>query len=137
MFFQLPLFSSDHVVVFLLNADVVDGNANFVLGTVFAVIIKYMKLDEEDAGSSDVKEALLLWAKNKTTGYKDVSVGNASSPPPKKKSEKIYIFVLTTPPKKDNFTKSFQDGLAFNALIHKLRPKLIPFDTLDKVNENA
>jgi len=94
------------VVVFLLNADVVDGNANFVLGTVFAVIIKYMKLDEEDAGSSDVKEALLLWAKNKTTGYKDVSVGNASSPPPKKRGKKYIFLYLQHPPKKTTLPRA-------------------------------
>jgi len=89
--------------------DIADGKEIFVLGLVFAVIIKYMKLDDEDSGSSDVKEALLLWLKNKTAGYRDVSI--------------------------ENFTKSFQDGLAFNALIHKLRPKLIPYDTLDKANK--
>jgi len=89
--------------------DIADGKEIFVLGLVFAVIIKYMKLDEEDSGSSDVKEALLLWLKNKTAGYRDVSI--------------------------DNFTKSFQDGLAFNALIHKMRPKLIPYDSLDKANK--
>lgn len=89
--------------------DIVDGNPIFVLGLVFAVIIKYMKIDEDDAGSSDVKEALSVWLKNKTAGYRDVSI--------------------------DNFTKSFHDGLAFNALIHKMRPKLIPYDTLDKTNK--
>lgn len=91
--------------------DLVDGNAKFVLGLVFAVIIKYMKLDEDDAESTDVKEALLLWLRNKTTGYANLSI--------------------------DNFTKSFQDGLVFCALIHKMRPKLIPYDTLTPENKIA
>jgi Ca2+-binding EF-hand superfamily protein len=89
--------------------DIVDGKANFVLGLIFAVIIKYLKLDEDDAASADIKEALLLWLKNKTAGYKNINI--------------------------ENFTKSFQDGLVFNALIHKMRPKLIPFDQLDPANK--
>jgi Ca2+-binding EF-hand superfamily protein len=89
--------------------DIVDGKANFVLGLVFAVIIKYLKLDEDDAASADIKEALLLWLKNKTAGYSNISI--------------------------ENYTKSFQDGLVFNALIHKMRPKLIPYDTLDPANK--
>jgi len=91
--------------------DLVDGNAKFVLGLVFAVISKYMKLDEDDALSTDVKEALLLWLRNKTAGYANISI--------------------------DNFTKSFQDGLVFCALIHKMRPKLIPYDTLTSENKIA
>ena len=89
--------------------NIVDGNVKFVLGLVFAVIIKYMKLDEDDAGSADIKEALQLWLKNKTQGYAGVSI--------------------------DNFTKSFHDGLVFNALIHKMRPKLIPYDSLSSENK--
>jgi len=89
--------------------DLVDGNAKFVFGLVFAVIIKYMKLDEEDSASADVKEALMLWLKNKTAGYNNISI--------------------------DNYTKSFHDGLIFCALIHKMRPKLIPYDTLSPENK--
>jgi len=89
--------------------DIVDGNAKFVLGLLFAVITKYMKLDEEDADSTDIKEALLLWLKNKTSTYTNLSI--------------------------ENFTKSFHDGLVFNALIHKMRPKLIPYDTLSPENK--
>eukprot|EP01137_Pigoraptor_chileana_P036254 Opistho-2@31501 len=86
--------------------DIVDGNEKSVLGLIFQIIIRYMKLDEEDQQSGDIKEALLLWLRNKTAGYANVKI--------------------------DNLTKSFHDGLAFNALIHRMRPKLIPFDTLTK-----
>jgi len=50
----------------------------------------------------------LLWCQRKTEGYKNVKV--------------------------DNFTSSFQDGLALCALIHKHRPDIIDFDSLDKNN---
>ena len=51
------------------------------------------------------KEGLLLWCKKKTKGYKNVKI--------------------------DNFHMSFQNGLGFAALIHKHRPDLIDFDSLD------
>jgi Ca2+-binding EF-hand superfamily protein len=54
------------------------------------------------------KEALLLWAKNKTKGYPNVNVTNLHT--------------------------SFQDGMAFCALIHKHRPDLIDFNKLDPNN---
>jgi spectrin beta len=52
------------------------------------------------------QEALLLWCKNKTIGYPNVSV--------------------------DNFTTSWADGLAFCALIDHFRPGLINMESLKK-----
>jgi len=88
--------------------NLVNGDEKLVFGLIFVVIVKYMKFDEdgEGPGSGDVKEALQLWLKNKTAGYRDVAI--------------------------ENFNKTFHDGLAFCALIHKMRPKLIPYDTLKK-----
>ena len=37
-------------------------------GMIFKIIIKYMKLDEDDDESADVKEALRLWVLNKVQG---------------------------------------------------------------------
>jgi len=53
----------------------------------------------------NARDGLLLWCKKKTKGYKNVNV--------------------------TNFNNSWQDGLAFCALIHKHRPDLIDFDSLN------
>eukprot|EP00733_Pompholyxophrys_punicea_P001164 Pompholyxophrys_punicea_v1_NODE_517_length_1784_cov_123.901099.p2 type:complete len:151 gc:universal NODE_517_length_1784_cov_123.901099:970-518(-) len=71
----------------------VDGDVKMILAAIYAIIVKYIKLDEGDADSSDIKEALLLWLRNKTQGYANISV--------------------------ENFTKSLYDGLVFCALIHR------------------
>jgi actinin alpha len=76
-----------------------------ILGMIWCLIHKFeiQDISEEELSA---KEGLLLWCKKKTQGYKDVNV--------------------------KNFSDSWEDGLAFCALIHKHRPDLIDFDSLNK-----
>ena len=93
--------------------DIVDGNARLTLGLMWTIILRFQiqditieQVDNQETKSA--KDALLLWCQMKTAGYPNVNVRN--------------------------FTTSWKDGLAFNAIIHKHRPDLIQFDKLSKSN---
>jgi len=89
--------------------DIVDGNNKLVLGMIWTIILRFT-IAEISEGDLSAKEGLLLWCQRKTQGYKDVNV--------------------------KDFTFSFQDGLAFCALIHRHRPDLLDFSKLNK-NDRA
>jgi len=95
-------------LVGISSEDIVDHNLKLILGMIWTFILRFAIADisEEELNA---KEALLLWCKKKTAGYRDVQV--------------------------ENFTYSWQDGLALCALIHAHRPDLIPYDSLSKENK--
>ncbi|EEA24364.1 hypothetical protein EYB25_004505 [Talaromyces marneffei] len=85
--------------------DIVDGNQKIILGLIWTLISKFTISDISSEGMS-AKEGLLLWCQRKTACYPEVEVRD--------------------------FSASWNDGLAFCALLDIHRPDLIDFDSLDK-----
>ncbi|KAF2764260.1 alpha-actinin, sarcomeric [Teratosphaeria nubilosa] len=85
--------------------DIVDGNRKIILGLIWTLILRFTISDINDQGLS-AREGLLLWCQRKTACYDEVNV--------------------------KDFSASWNDGLAFCALLDIHRPDLIDFDELDK-----
>jgi len=95
---------------FLKTTHLLDHDLKMILGMIWAIILDYaikgISVEELTA-----KEGLLLWCRKKTTGYKHID-----------------------PPGIKNFKNDWKNGLAFCALIHKHRPDLLDFNSLEPGN---
>ena len=74
----------------------------------YIFLLFFLQISDIVVGQEDVtaKEALLRWAQKTTHRYPGVKV--------------------------DDFTKSWRDGLAFSAIIHRNRPDLVEWKKLDR-----
>ncbi|KAJ9628572.1 alpha-actinin [Taxawa tesnikishii (nom. ined.)] len=89
----------------LSDGDIVDGNRKIILGLIWTLILRFTISDINEEGLS-AREGLLLWCQRKTACYDEVDVRD--------------------------FSGSWNDGLAFCALLDIHRPDLIDYDKLDK-----
>ena len=95
--------------------DIVDGNRRLILGLIWTIILRFqiqeieidVAEDEEDESTEkrSARDALLLWCQRRLRGYRNVQV--------------------------QDFSQSWRDGLAFNALIHSQNPGLINYERLN------
>jgi Ca2+-binding EF-hand superfamily protein len=93
------------------SENLVDGEQVSVMGMVWAIMLKFMKLDdgEEDGPSVTFADALKMWIANQVGSY----------------GLKV-----------DNWTKSFHDGKVFCALVNKYRPKLLNWEQVSGNSAN-
>eukprot|EP01090_Pellita_catalonica_P017872 TRINITY_DN5535_c0_g1_i2.p1 TRINITY_DN5535_c0_g1~~TRINITY_DN5535_c0_g1_i2.p1 ORF type:complete len:811 (-),score=188.33 TRINITY_DN5535_c0_g1_i2:38-2470(-) len=92
------------------SEDIVDGQIKLLLGLLWSAFRK-LSLGSLLTGAKKnerPEDSLLNWIREQTADYEGVKI--------------------------ENFTKSFNDGLAWAALIDRLDPGLIAYDSLDKSN---
>ncbi|XP_032413102.1 dystrophin-like [Xiphophorus hellerii] len=92
-------------------ADIVDGNHKLILGLIWSIILHWQVKDvmkDVMAGlqQTNSEKILLSWVRQNTRLYPQVNVVN--------------------------FSSSWNDGLAFNALIHSHRPELFDWSAVEK-----
>lgn len=85
-------------------SDIVDGDQKLILGLIWTIISRAELGDSHSGSMYAMREELLEWVKSVTRDYDNISVRN--------------------------FTTSWKDGLAFNAIIHAFRPALIDYNNL-------
>ncbi|XP_038221210.1 dystrophin-like [Zerene cesonia] len=96
-------------LVNISSGDIVDGNPKLVLGLVWSIILHWqvhyhLKELMSELQQTNLEKTLLAWCRTHTQNYSGVDV--------------------------TNFSSSWADGLAFNALLHRWRPQLFEWAAL-------
>uniref|UniRef100_A0A8C8VJ87 Utrophin n=1 Tax=Pelusios castaneus TaxID=367368 RepID=A0A8C8VJ87_9SAUR len=97
------------------GTDIVDGNHKLTLGLLWSIILHWqvkdvMKDIMSDLQQTNSEKILLSWVRQSTRPYSQVNVLN--------------------------FSTSWTDGLAFNAVIHRHKPELFSWDKVTKLTPN-
>lgn len=95
------------------GTDIVDGNQKLTMGLIWSIILHWQVKDVMKAIMSNLQQnnsekILLSWVRQSTRPYSQVNVLN--------------------------FTTSWTDGLAFNALIHRHKPELFSWEKVMKMS---
>ncbi|XP_066935008.1 alpha-actinin-4-like [Clytia hemisphaerica] len=100
----------DTKLVNIRSEEIVDGNIKLILGLVWSIILQFQvktviqqTLHATDS-TMEVEKTLLQWCAHSVHRYKDVEI--------------------------KNFTSSWRDGLAFNAILHHFKPNSFDFQKL-------
>ncbi|KAI5090181.1 dystrophin isoform 1, partial [Silurus meridionalis] len=96
------------------GADIVDGNHKLTLGLIWSIILHWQVKDVMKDVMANLKQTssekiLLSWVRQSTKSYPQVNIVN--------------------------FSSSWEDGLAFNALIHSHRPELFDWDVVEQMDK--
>ncbi|XP_070112325.1 utrophin isoform X10 [Equus caballus] len=107
------LHQSNVDLVNIGGTDIVDGNHKLTLGLLWSIILHWqvkdvMKDIMSDLQQTNSEKILLSWVRQSTRPYSQVNVLN--------------------------FTTSWTDGLAFNAVLHRHKPDLFSWDRVVKMS---
>lgn len=81
------------------SSDIVDGDQKLILGLVWTLISKMAISDILSSEFFSIREEILRWTQRVTEPYENINI--------------------------ENLTTSWQNGMGFNAIIHKFRPQLV------------
>ncbi|KAL0868146.1 hypothetical protein ABMA27_007698, partial [Loxostege sticticalis] len=103
-------------LVNISSNDIVDGNPKLTLGLVWSIILHWqvhyhLKDLMSELQQTNLEKTLLAWCRTHTQNYVGVNI--------------------------KNFTSSWSDGLAFNALLHRWRPQLFDYSSLVRRSPSA
>ncbi|XP_011268951.1 dystrophin isoform X8 [Camponotus floridanus] len=103
-------------LVNISSNDIVDGNPKLTLGLVWSIILHWqvhyhLKDLMTELQQTNLEKTLLAWCRQNSQNYPGVDI--------------------------KNFTTSWSDGLAFNAILHRWKPHLFDFNNIARKHPNA